>query len=298
MRFLKFNLLCLNSIKTAPTMKNLLFTLILLASLTVNSQSKASSNSLLTKTEWINKDLDYLRFNESSVIYNFDNKKQEVFFDLENKKLSFKVNYRVGGDFKTEEFEFKIKELKKNKLVIVPIIEDEKSENSKLDRSLFSKEKQYVFYNRGSLLSKVNFKKITFHSSTCFGTCPSMSVQINIDGTVYYKGKEYADKKGNFVGKLSKNDIYQLKKILNRSQLRNIDENWKQKSKHNDTPKYTYIVELFDGETIEINTNDQHPILDKLSNYLLNIKEKVALEKVEERHKFDKSKIGLYKHYQ
>jgi len=282
-------------------MKNLFFTLILLATLTVNSQSKASNNSLLTKTEWINKDLDYLRFDDNSVVYNFDNKKQEVFFDMENKKLSFKVNYRTGGDLKTEEFEFKIKELKKNKLVIVPIVEDGKGmkdERSKLDHNLFSKEKQYVFYNRGSLLSKVNFKKITFHSSTCFGTCPSMSVQINIDGTVFYKGKEYADKKGNFEGKLSKNDIYQLKKILNRSQLSNIDENWEQKSKHNDTPKYTYIIEQFNGKTIEINTNDQHPILDKLSNYLLNIKEKATLKKVGEKHKFDKSKIELYKHYQ
>ncbi len=280
-------------------MKNLLFILILLATLTVNSQSKASANSLLTKTEWINKDLDYLRFNDGSVVYNFDNKKQVVFFDLENKKLSFKVNYREGGDFKTEEFEFKIKELKKNKLVIVPIIEDEKKEEyRKLDHSLFSKEKQYIFYNRGVLLSKVNFKKITFHSSTCFGTCPSVSVQINADGTVYYKGKEYADKKGNFKGKLSKNDIYQLRKILNRSQLRNIDEKWEQKSKPNDTPKYTYIIETFEGDKIEINTNDQHPILDKLSNYLLNIKEKAVLKKVKEKHEFDKSKIELYKHYQ
>jgi len=282
-------------------MKNLLFILILLATLIVNSQSKASSNSLLTKTEWINKDLDYLRFNDGSVVYNFDNKKQQVFFDLENKKLSFKVNYRIGGDFKTEEFEFEIKELKKNKLVIVPIIKDgkgEKEEYRKLDHTLFSKDKKYVFYNRGVLLSKVNFKKITFHSSTCFGTCPSVSVQINIDGTVYYKGKEYAGKKGSFVGKLSKNEICQLKNILNRSQLRNLDENWEQKSKYNDTPKYTYIVELFDGETIEINTNDQHPILDKLSNYLLNINEKVDLEKAEDKHEFDKSKIDIYKHYQ
>ncbi|HBK70427.1 MAG TPA: hypothetical protein DDZ39_02020, partial [Flavobacteriaceae bacterium] len=98
-------------------MRNLLFTLILLATLTSKAQSsKASTNDLLTKTEWINKDLDYLRFNDGSVVYNFDNKKQEVLFDLENKKISFKVNYRTAGDFKTEEFQFQIKELKKNKL--------------------------------------------------------------------------------------------------------------------------------------------------------------------------------------
>ncbi|MBA5764905.1 hypothetical protein H2O73_21390, partial [Vibrio sp. 404] len=79
--------------------------------------------------------------------------------------------------------------------------------------------------------------------------------------------KSYAKKQGNFVGKLSKNDIYELKKILNRSQLYSIDKNWEQKSKRNDTPRYTYIVDLFDGETIEINTYDQHPVLDKLSDF-------------------------------
>ena len=292
----------MNSIKTTPTMRNLLFTLILLATLTSKAQSsKASTNDLLTKTEWINKDLDYLRFNDGSVVYNFDNKKQEVLFDLENKKISFKVNYRTAGDFKTEEFQFQIKELKKNKLVLVPVIEKEKIENNeykKLDHSLFSKEKQYIFYNRGTLLSKVNFKKLTFHSSTCFGTCPSISVQINIDGTVYYKGKAYSDKKGSFEGELSKDDIYQLKKILNRSQLRNIDKNWEQHSKRNNTPKYTYIIETFEGENIQINSNDQHPVLDKLSDFLLNIDDKADLHKVKGVHKFEKSTIELYKHSQ
>ncbi|GEM_PF-3487487 len=281
-------------------MRNLLFTLVLLTAIFSFAQSSDSSKDLLTNTEWINKDLDYLRFDNDAVIYNFDNNKQEVFFDLENKKLSFKVNYRVGGvDFRTEEFKFKIKELKKDKLILEPIVNKEKKDNSdykKLDYNLFAKEKQYVFYNRGSLLSKVNFKKLTFHSSTCFGTCPSMSVQINIDGTVYFQGGAYIDDfKGNFEGKLSKNDIYELKKILNRSQLQAINKRWEQKSKPNDTPRYTYIIEVFDGETIEINTNDQHPILDKLSDYLLNIPDKADLNEVPSKHQFDKSRIDLYR---
>jgi len=280
-------------------MKNLLILFVLCFAVNMNAQTKADS-LLLTNTEWVNKDLDYLRFFKDSVIYNFDDIKHELLFDIKNKKLSFKVKYAVGGsDLRMEEFKFKIKQLQKNKLVIVPIVEKEKIDSKefhKLDYSLFAKEKQYIFYNRGNLLSKVNFKKITFHSSTCFGTCPSMSIQIDIDGTVYYQGRMYTkDFKGNFEGKLSKNDIYQLKKILNRSQLYDIDKNWEQKSKYTDTPRYNYIVELFDGKTIEINTNDQHPILDKLSEYFTNIPEIAQLVKSKNKHKFEESNSENYK---
>lgn len=262
----------------------------------INAQSNVDS-LLLTKTEWVNKDLDYLRFFNDTVVYNLNETKHQLLFDVENRKLSFKVNYRVGGSgLRTEEFKFSIKELKKDKLVIEPILEKQNKSYSKINYSPLSKEKQYIFYNRGHLLSSVNFKKITFHTSTCFGRCPSMSIQINIDGTVYYQGRMYTNEyKGNFVGSISKNDIYQLKKILNRSQLAEINKNWVQRSKHNDTPRYNYIIELFDGETIEINTNDQHPVLDKLSAYFINIPEIASLVKAKEKHKFEKSHLDYYK---
>jgi hypothetical protein len=277
-------------------MKSLIIVIILCFVININAQSKMDS-LLLTETEWVNKDLDYLRFFKDSVVYNLSEAKHQLIFDIENRKLSFKVRYRVGGSgLRTEEFKFKIKELKKDKLVIEPILEKKNRSYSKLDYSLLSKEKQYIFYNRGHLLSSINFKKITFHTSTCFGTCPSMSIQINIDGTVYFQGRMYTnDYKGNFDGSISKNDIYQLKKILNRSQLADIDKNWVQRSKYNDTPRYNYIIELFDGETIEINTNDQHPVLDKLSKYFMNIPEIANLVKAKERHKFEKSRIDHYK---
>jgi hypothetical protein len=123
-----------------------------------------------------------------------------------------------------------------------------------------------------------------------------MSIQVNIDGTVHYQGRSFTNEnKGNFVGKLSDNEIYQLKKILNRSQLYEIDKNWEQKSNYNDTPRYNYIVELFDGKTIEINTNDQHPILDRLSEYFMNIPEIADLVKAKNKHKFEESNIDNYR---
>ena len=280
-------------------MKNFLTLLSLCFVLTVQAQYKSDS-ILLTKTEWVTKNLDYLRFFKDSVVYNLDETKQQLMFDLKNKKLSFKIKYRVGAtDIKTEEFNFKIKQLQKNKLVIVAIDKEEdlKQKNySRLNANPFLKEEQLVFYNRGELISKVNFKKITFHASTCFGTCPSMSVEINNDGTLYYQGRIYAkDFTGNFIGKLSAKDFYELKKIVNRSQLPALDQKWKQKSRPNDTPRYNYIIELADGSMIEINTNDQHPILDKLSEYFLNIPVIADLVKTNKKHEFAESRIDEYK---
>lgn len=278
--------------------KKLLLLVLLTVIISINAQSKAS-NVLLTNTEWVNENLDYLRFDDNAVIYNFDNYKQEVFFDLENKNLSFKVNYRVGDDFKTEEFNFNIKEINEDKLVIEPVFDkNTEKEFNKLDVNLLSKQKQYIFFNRGSLVSKIDFQKLTFHSSTCFGTCPSVSVEVDKDGVVHYRGKTNATVQGNFVGQLSKEEMETLKSILNRSQIHTIDKNWEQKSKRNDTPKYTYIIELLDGETIEINTNDQHPVLDKLSEFLIHLDKEVALEKLSGKHSFDKSNLALYKIWQ
>jgi len=267
----------------------------------MNTSAQSTADSLLlTKTEWINKDLDYLRFFKDSVVSNLSDTKQQLIFDLDNKKLSFKVKYLVGGsNFKIEEFNFKINRLDKSKLVISPIDKEEdirKKNFSKLNSSPFLKENQFIFYNRGALISKVNFKKLTFHASTCFGTCPSMSVEVNNDGTIFYQGRIFTKEyKGHFTGKLSAKDLYELRKIVNRSQLQALDQKWKQKSKPNDTPRYNYIVEMVNGKIIEINTNDQHPILDKLSEFFINIPEITDLAKAKEKHKFDESRVDHYK---
>lgn len=280
-------------------MKKLLLIGIFFVVYTAYPQSRDSAEKLLTSTEWINQNLDYLRFDDNVAIFNFDNTKQTVNFDLANKTLSFKVNYRVAGmETKTETFTFKIKSLRKNKLILEPSVENkaELEDYKKLNIAPLTKEKQYILYNRGHLMERTNFQKITFHASTCYGTCPSFSVEINRDGTVYYRGKQYTGAfVGNFVGELDDNDIYSLRKILNRSQLENIKEKWHQQSEPNNTPRYNYIIELDKGEKFYLNTNDQHPILDKLSDFMINITEKADLKKVDGFHEFEQSPIDKYK---
>lgn len=277
-------------------MKNLFVAICFFVAFSVSSQYK-SDISLLTDNEWINKDLDYIRFHNDTVVYNISNNKQELLFDVEKRKLHIKTSYRVAGEIKYETFEFNIKQLQKDKLVIEPAEKekDKIAEYRKLEVNPLVKEKQYVFYNRGQLVSRVNFKKITFHSSTCFGLCPSVSVEVNNDGTVFYNGRTYAGLEGNYEGKMDANTLLELKKMLNRSQLYVLDQKWKQLTSPNDQPRYNYIIELTDGRLIQINTNDQHPILDSLSAFFINIHKKASLTKATEKHSFEISTIDNYR---
>ena len=88
---------------------------------------------------------------------------------------------------------------------------------------------------------------------------------------------------------LEKNERIKLHKMLNRSMIAQINNDWKQTARPTDTPRYSYIIELRNNETIEINTNDQHPILDKLSNYLVNIFRKIEAYKNKRKTLFCKT---------
>jgi len=280
-------------------MKLLLKTVLILFSIIVSSQSKTDS-LLLTKTEWINKNLDYIRFDTDTITYNIANKRHDLYFDLGKRTITLEERFYNGGaGIKKEGIRFKIKSLDKNKLTISPLdseIDLDQEGLRKLEYEHFFGKKDFVFYNRKNSISAVDFKKITFISSTCFGTCPSFSLEINRDGTVFYQGRIYAKKHtGNFKGKITDKEMYKLRKLMNRSQLMAIHEKWNQNTKPVDKPRFNYLVELKNGKTIEVSTNDQHPILDRISNYFINIPQVVELVKTNKKHNFEKPEINAYK---
>jgi hypothetical protein len=280
-------------------MKPLLNVLLIFCTISLFSQSKADS-LLLTKTEWTNTSLDYLRFDVDTITYNLAGKRHDLYFDLGNKTITLEERYTVGGiDKRKEGVKFKIKELNKNKLVIYPLddkVNLDQEDFKKLDYEPFFKKKEYVFYNREKVFSAVDFKKVTFLASTCFGTCPSFSLEIDRDGTVFYQGRIYTKKfTGNFIGNIEPKEMIKLQKIMNRSQLFTMVSNWEQNTKPVDTPRYNYLIELKSGEILEISTNDQHPILDRLSNYLINIPQVTELIRSNKKHSFEKPKVNAYK---
>ncbi|MDJ0644752.1 MAG: DUF6438 domain-containing protein [Flavobacteriaceae bacterium] len=276
-------------------MKALIKVIFLCYSVAAFSQSKSSS-SLLTNTDWVNKNLDYIKFYKDSVRYNLGGKKHTLFYELKNKALTFKEKYSVGGtDNREEKINFRIKSLSEDRLIIYPLDEQldlDQEVHYKLDYAPFFNRKEFVFYDRENQVDYVDYKKITFHGSTCFGTCPSFSLEINRGGQVFYQGRIYTKEfTGDFEGVLEKDERIALHKLLNRSLLFAINDNWKQLSRVTDNPRYNYIIELRNGDTVEINTNDQHPILDKLSEYFVSITEKLELTKAKEKHSYVKPSV-------
>jgi len=276
-------------------MKNLM--LVVLCMCCFSMQGQSNIEKLLTQTEWVNSDLNYLRFDDSIIVHNFDNIRQEMRYDIDGQKLSLRVDYRVGPDPRSEVFDFKIKEIRKNKLVLAPMNKKEEVENTlkRIKYEPFFKEKQYIFYDRGQLRSTVNLKKITFHSSTCYGICPSLSVEIDIDGTVHYQGRKNTSLHGNYTGKLPAAELLELKKILNRSRIYDLESKWEQKEDSKINPRYNYLIEDYKGNKIELNTNNQHPILDRLADFFTHIETRVELTKTSERYKFDQSATPKYR---
>lgn len=264
--------------------------------ISVVTYAQSTTHKLLKKTEWANKKLDYINFSDNTLTYNIAGEKHTMLYDVKKRTFSVMERYMESGVIAREEkLTFKIKYLTKDKLVIVPVLKKEEIDKKKfkrLNHKPFYTKKQFVFQNRQNLFSPVNYKKITFHGSTCFGTCPSFTVEINRDGQVYYQGRIYTKEfTGDFEGQLSMKERVKFIKILNRTQLATIDRNWVQSTRVTDKPRYNYIVELKNGEKIEVNTNDQHPLLNKLSDYLLAIPEKLKLKKAEEKHAYVKPSL-------
>ncbi|MDN3580256.1 DUF6438 domain-containing protein [Mucilaginibacter flavus] len=56
----------------------------------------------------------------------------------------------------------------------------------------------------------INFDKIILSTSGCYGSCPIMSIILNNDGTVLFRGLGHTGKKGDYVGKITKEEFQQL----------------------------------------------------------------------------------------
>lgn len=55
--------------------------------------------------------------------------------------------------------------------------------------------------------TNLNFDKIIMSTSGCYGSCPIMSIILNNDGSVLFKGLEYTGKKGLFTGHITKENF-------------------------------------------------------------------------------------------
>lgn len=58
--------------------------------------------------------------------------------------------------------------------------------------------------------SNIDFDKIVLSTSGCYGSCPIMSIILNNDGSVVFKGMGHTGKKGSFIGKITREQFQRL----------------------------------------------------------------------------------------
>ncbi|TCI92710.1 DUF6438 domain-containing protein [Tenacibaculum sp. M341] len=130
-----------------------------------------------------------------------------------------KKGYIFGGK---AIYQFVIDTITPKKLVLKPITNDtkdiyRKDKNDSLNKILLTKVKEQFNWR---------IERIAFYSSECYGSCPSMYLEIDSLGNLYFKGKYYTEKEGLFSGKLSNKNFENIKSKINSIDFNKLEKSY------------------------------------------------------------------------
>lgn len=172
--------------------------------------------------KWINRLNDYIEIADTTKNNNFIGNNVGTigkYLQINGDTLSFQDRYTSSEDnFSTKRIDrsdFKINLLTDSILSISPI--------SKLASSLFDKDTIQFTKQELAIDHTIDFDKITFHSTRCYGHCPIYHLEVLKDGTTRLHREEVYKKDENglylldplsigyYTGKISKNKLKELK---------------------------------------------------------------------------------------
>jgi len=145
-------------------------------------------------------------------------------------KRQSKSGKRRGGK---KEYTFIIDEKSDSELLLIPVGEETKSIIRRGD--FFS---DTLKLTKLSAHKDVPFEKLAFYSSRCFGSCPSMYLEVDKAGQLLFEGKSYTDTIGCFSGQMSDDDFNIVQQKVNAV-------NW-------DNLKKRYSANHTDGQSLGI----------------------------------------------
>jgi hypothetical protein len=123
----------------------------------------------------------------------------------------------------------------------------------------------------------INFQKVLFSSTTCYGICPAMSFQIDNKKLMKFSGDKFAIKQGFYTAVLSDELYSELLKILAISELDKL-ENLGQFN----IDASTYTLEVHYNNKIKFIKSFRFPyVASELVNFLLEMPKRVELKKAE-----------------
>lgn len=216
--------------------------------------------SIPLNKEWVSKNLDYIKLNETHIFFQINGFYQEKGYHIYGDTLRLQDWYHSSADnFKTlqhNDFDFLIN-VSENKITLKP-----------LNKSAFQISKQSIEFEpiENTYLKEFNYKSIRFTSTTCYGECPEMTILIE-GRKVSFTGGVHAIKKGRYAAVLSE-DLYQnLINILQKSSFNNAQNN---RIVVIDAPRYSISIEnnnitkTISGESLPI-------LINPLLNFFLDL---------------------------
>jgi hypothetical protein len=248
----------------------LLFTLTVSASFAQKVQIDAE--------RWITKSLGHLYFSDKKVYYNFVGYAGiKANYTIVNDTLIMTDIYHSSTDnFKKErreDFKFQIKYIDQNRLYLKAI---------EPNAIKLAGTNTYEFTNfKNSYDKNIKFSKLYFLSSTCFGDCPQLGIEIWPNGDYHLKAGEHADPyKGDYTGKLSQVQLDSLNYLLKHSELKKMN-NWEQGNQVADAPNYYFAIDFENTKKkLSITTNEAPLNIIDLVNFMISSYKKVKLTPV------------------
>jgi hypothetical protein len=132
----------------------------------------------------------------------------------------------------------------------------------------------------------IRFERLLWHTTTCYGHCPQISLSINKNKQINFIGGKYADKQGYFKGKLTNTLYDELLEILRFIDL----DKWTENDYNNeDAQKFTLEI-YYNGKMKRISSILLPLVAEKLHFYLNRLPTKIELFEVKTKFEVKFSK--------
>jgi hypothetical protein len=224
------------------------------------------------KKSWVGNDLEFIKVDSQRVYF-------EVFGKYPEEKRYYLIGdtLRLYDKYTTSEDNFSKQHIKNYDFLIDELTNANLTLTSLDSNSLqLTRGKKRINYRDRHLVQKasINLEMIKFNSTTCFGKCPSLTLQISKDKKLLFIGRSYAVRQGFYTSTLSDRLYNTLVDILELSELDSL-KMWNQVVF--DAPEFTLVVH-YNGKVKYLKSYFLPAVTDELIRYLLDLPKKVVLE--------------------
>lgn len=165
---------------------------------------------------------------------------------------------------------------------------------SSLSKKFFNNRANITFIKQEFNRDKsILFEKIIYHTTSCYGSCPTIDLEIKKDKSVYLKGQFYKDnfmfevdssKSGVFIGKLNDTLYSELIDILQTCNLKTLYF----PERHGADAPVTTLIIYYNGQRKYLKSMFPPTIADKLIEFLYLLNIKADLTRTDEKRTIEK----------